>query len=32
MREHATSRGERLWVLTYLDAAEGTTILLPEVY
>jgi hypothetical protein len=32
MSEHTTSRGKRLWVVTYLDGGGGTTVLLPEEY
>jgi hypothetical protein len=32
MSEYQTSRGRRLWVMTSLDGAGGTTVLLPEEY
>jgi hypothetical protein len=32
MSAYATSRGKRLWIITRLDAGEGTTVLLPEEY
>jgi hypothetical protein len=32
MSEYRTSRGKRLWVITSLDGAGGTTVLLPEEY
>jgi hypothetical protein len=32
MSEYQTIRGRRLWVITSLDGAEGTTVLLPEEY
>jgi hypothetical protein len=32
MSEYQTSRGKRLWVITLLDGAGATTVLLPEEY
>jgi hypothetical protein len=32
MSEYQTHRGKQLWVITALDGAGGTTILLPEEY
>jgi hypothetical protein len=32
MSAYATSRGERLWIITRLDGGGGTTVLLPEEY
>lgn len=32
MSEYTTSRGTRVWVITALEGAGGTTVLLPEEY